>query len=375
MATALDPAKARLIQTVLITNVGPWCAATDPASKKLYLGCTDFNIHVYDLPGLQPAKAGPLKGHGSYVTALAILPASRMLVSGSFDKQLIWWNLAGALKPARQVYAGARINRLAVAPDGTQLAAACSDLVGRIWDARNSKLLVQLKGAHPATTALGRQNTLYTIAFSPNGKQIATGDRAGAICFWETATGRLQQKASASVFYSQAINQKAQASEYEWGGVRALAFSPDGKMLVAGGMGPADQNSAGTDGPMRIEAFDVATGKSLAAFLPTGSKGLVMSMFFHPDGDWLIAVGGGGQNGIGFGGLCLWQYKQRDKAGKPVPPIFHKSVCVLREAVLGPDNNTVLAVGNLRDLSAGRIEAWDLTGKAVPLQLAQPMKK
>jgi WD40 repeat protein len=371
MVAALDPAKARLIQTVAMSNAGPWCAVVDPAAKQLYLGTTDFSIHVYDLPSLQISKTGPLKAHASYVTTLSFLPASRELVSGSFDKQLIWWKPSAGHGPIRQLDVAARINRLAASPDGTQLAAACSDLVGRLWDARTGKPMVQLKGGHPATTPLGRHNTLYSIAFHPNGKLIATGDRAGTICFWETATGKLQNKAAASVFYSQAINQKAQASEYEWGGVRSVVFAPDGRTLVAGGMGPADQNSAGTDGPMRMEAFDVASGKSQAAFLPTGSKGLVMSMFFHADGDWLIAGGGGGQNGIGFGGLCLWPHKQRDQAGKPVPPFFHKSLCVLREVVLGLDHTSVLAVGTLRDLTAGHIEVWDLTGKVSP----KPMTK
>jgi WD40 repeat protein len=375
MVVVLEPAKAKLIQTVALTDVGLWSGALDPAAKQLYVGTTDFSVHVHDLPGLQASKTGPLKGHGSYVTALIFLPASRALISGSFDKQLIWWKPTVSSRPVRQVDAGARVNGLAASRDGTLIAAAGSDLVGRLWDALTGKLLLRFEAGHPATTALGRHNTLYAVAFSPDGKQVATGDRAGTLCFWECASGKLQHKAAAPAFYSQAANQKTQASEYEWGGVRSLAYSPDGKTLVAGGMGPADQNSAGTDGAMRLEAFDVATGKSAAAFPIAGSKGMLMSMFFHPAGEWLVAAGGGGQNGIGFGGLCLWQYKLRDKANKPVPPLFHKSVCVLRDVVLGPDGSSVVAVGTLRDLTAGRIEVWDLSGKTAPSKPASPVKK
>jgi WD40 repeat protein len=363
MASVIDPGKTRLVKTIIRDRVGLWCAALDGTGKKLYIGTTDFTIHVHDLPGLEPSKAGPLKGHASYVTALAWLPQSRHLVSGSFDKQLLWWQPDNGTGPERKVNVGARINRLGASPDGKRLAAATDDRVGRVWDAHTGQLQVQLRDGHPATTRLGRHNPLYSIAYSPDGRLLATGDRAGTICFWEAGTGKLVRRAAAPVFYSQAISQKAQASEYEWGGVRSLAFTPDGKMLVAGGMGPADQNSAGTDGAARLEAFDVATGKSMAAFTVSGSKGLLMSMVFHPDREWLIAAGGGGQNGIGYGEIFLWAPGQRDKTGKPVAPVFHKSPSVLREVVLTSDGRTALAVGTQRELTAGRIEVWDLTGK------------
>jgi hypothetical protein len=122
---------------------------------------------------------------------------------------------------------------------------------------------------------------------------------------------------------------------------------------------------------MRLEAFEVATGKSLAGFQPTGSKGLIMSMFFSADGQWLVAGGGGGQNGIGFGGICLWRYRERDKNNKPLPPSFHKSVSVLREILPGLDGTSLVALGTQRELHAGRIEVWDLHGAAPAL----PMKK
>ena len=377
MAATLEPAKAQRIKTISGDKVGFWCGAIDAASHRLYAGGTDFNIHAYDLPAGQPGKGGLLKGHGSYVTALAYLPASQTLISGSWDKELIWWKPARGVQPGRRVAVGARINRLAATTDGSLIAVVTDDLVARIYETETAKLRLELQGAHPATTAIGRRNTLYCVAFSPEGKRLATGDRAGTICSWDVATGKPLYRAAAKAFYSQAMSQDKLASEYEWGGVKSLAFSPDAKLLVAGGMGPADQGSAGIDGPMRLEVFDAATGKSLAAFQDASkAKGMLTTLCFLPGTDWLAAAGGGGQAGAaGIGSLWLWNYRQLDKDKKPVQPVVHKSEPVVREVLPGPDGKTLVTVGMLRDINAGRIEVWNLTGAAQPPAPLKPAKK
>ncbi len=205
MAISLNPAKAQRIKTGSGDKIGFWCGAVDAASHRLYAGGTDFNIHVYDLPAIQPSKSGPLKGHGSYVTALTYLPASQRLISGSWDKDLIWWKPASGVQPIRRIGAGARVNRMAATSDGALIAVATDDLVARTYEVATGKSRAELKGGHPATTAIGRRNTLYSLAFSPDGKRLATGDRAGAIRIWEPTTGKLLTQVGAKAFYSEAM--------------------------------------------------------------------------------------------------------------------------------------------------------------------------
>jgi WD40 repeat protein len=255
----------------------------DPAAKRLYAGGTDSHIHVYDLPAVRAGTPALLKGHRSYVTALVHVPGTRTLVSGSFARVVLWWWQDESAGPLRRQLTDGRVNRLAASGDGKLVAAALDDAAW-VWDARTGDLLAVFRGGHPPTTRLGRRNVLYAITLRADGKRAVTGDRAGMICLWETASGKLLHQTSASGFYTQAFSRDKMASEYEWGGVRALAFSPDGTLLAAGGMGPADQNSAGIDGPMRLETFDAATGKGRATFM-SSPKGMLNSMAWHPSGD------------------------------------------------------------------------------------------
>jgi RNA polymerase sigma factor (sigma-70 family) len=101
------------------------------------------------------------------------------------------------------------IRSLAFSPDGKHLATGglASGMI-RIWDAAHGKELRQVKG-------LGSE--IHSLAFAPSGRVFLSGSEAGAVELWETATGARKWQSK------------------QPGEVLTVAFTPDEQTIVAGG--------------------------------------------------------------------------------------------------------------------------------------------
>jgi WD40 repeat protein len=105
-------------------------------------------------------------------------------------------------------------------------------------------------------TLNGHTGWVWSVAFSPDSKTLASGSWDETIKLWEVATGKEQATLKGHV-----------------GRVLSVAFSPDGKTLASG------------SGDSTIKLWDMVTGKNTATL--KGHTNAVYSVAFSPDGKTL----------------------------------------------------------------------------------------
>ena len=226
-----------------------------PKSGRVFMGTSDFGVSEADLSAAK-FEAKELYKHESYVTTVTL--AGSVLVSGGYDGKLVWWDTEKNAKVRTTENAHAKwIRQARTSPDGKLVASVADDMVAKVWDAATGKLVHELKG-HAEKTPHHFGSMLYTLAFSADGKYLATGDKIGHVIVWETATGKKAAELDAPVMYTW---DKAQRL-HSIGGIRSVAFSPDGKQLAVGGMGKVG-NIDHLEGKSRVEVFDWQAGKQV----------------------------------------------------------------------------------------------------------------
>lgn len=131
----------------------------------------------------------------------------------------------------------------------------------KIWDAEKGREVLELAG---------HDKGVMSIAFSPDGELIASGDHWGTIKLWETRERR------------DVLVLKSQPGEF----VSSLAFSPDGRRVTGLAQRRPDQRNRGY--PVTTMIWDAGTGRAIHALSSDGAR--VVSVAYSPDGKHLAAA-------------------------------------------------------------------------------------
>src|SRR5262245_8729329 len=319
-----NPEKLKLAKDLSLKAIA-FSVARVPNSSRIYLACSDFKVYEAD-PTAAKFEPKELYAHGSYATGVAL--AGKTVVSGGYDCKLTWFDTE-ANKLIRSDEAHAKlIRRVRASRDGKVVASVADDMVCKLWDASTGKLMHELRG-HAEKTPNGFGSMLFNCTFSADGKQIATADTIGKAIVWEVATGKKVAEVEAPIMYTWDQVQRL----HSIGGVRSVAFSPDGKTLAVGGTGKIG-NIDHLEAKARIELFDIATQKRTVEYT-SDKQGLANYLEFAPDGSWLLAAGGAGD------GFVAILDKEAKKAIKR-----EKAPMQVHDVVVDEKADTVIAVGH-----------------------------
>ncbi|MBX9584673.1 MAG: hypothetical protein K2X87_30590 [Gemmataceae bacterium] len=325
--TAPSPDTLKLVKSI-DRPAAVFAVAAEPDSLRVYFGSQDFKVYAADLAA---AKVEPkeLHAHGSYVTGVAL--AGKHLVSGGYDRKLVWWDTEAG-EVVRTVDAHAKwVRKVVASPDGSLVASVADDMACKLWDAETGKLVRDLRG-HKEQTPHDFPSMLYAAAFSADGKHLATADKVGHVVVWEVETGKEAAAVEAPVMYTWDPVQRL----HSIGGVRSVAFSPDGKWLAVGGTGKIG-NIDHLEGKARVEVCDWAAGKQVAEFRSDKFNGLVNRLAFAPDGAWLLGAGGANEGFLLFFDVAARKVLRQEK----LPMHVH-------DFVLGDDAKSLVCVGHNR---------------------------
>lgn len=329
--------------------------------------------------GFQPltvsAEPGPLitapprttlRGAEGFLIAVAFSPDGKTLAAGGQDRHVRLFDV-GSGNQRLAVNHEALVFTTAFSPDGQTLASAGQNNRVKLWNATSGNPLpvkIEIPGnplASPSVFAMmfspdrtslacgggilkgpelklfdvatgqvrlpltGVNDLVNAVAFSPDGSLLVSGGMDWNLSLWEASTGKLRSSLKGHGKGAGGL-----------GGVRAVAFSPDGKLVASAG-----------DRDKTVKVWDVATAKELATF-PHG--GTVISVAFSADSKTL-AAGGQLDDAEGkplAGEIKLWDLTTGRQRGRLTRGKFSN------KALFSPDGQT-LAVSE-----EALVHLWDV---------------
>ncbi len=182
------------------------------------------------------------------LTSAAYTPGGAYIVVGDADRNVTLFSVSGG--NAVRGFAGntAAIHAVAVSADGTKIASAGADKTARVWNLANGNIEATLE--HPAPVTC--------VTFRADATRVVTGCEDGVLRVWDLASGKIVQRifdhtkpvagvalaadnttiisagSDGTIRRSTVLDKVFIPAAHE-GGVRGLAFTPNGQQLVTCG--------------------------------------------------------------------------------------------------------------------------------------------
>ena len=199
-------------------------------------------------------------------TSVDFSPDGRLLATGGGEDRtvLLWAAETGQLLRKLEEL-GTGVSKVAFSPDGQRLAAAGWVRRGGEREARGELKIFDVASGERLLAVLGHDGPMWSVAFSPDGKRLATGSLDMTVKIWDAQSGEEQR-----TFHGHSQP------------VYCVAFSPDGRLLASGGAQGSDPSEEA------VKIWDGVTGQEL--FTLRGHAGGTWGVAFSPDGRRLASA-------------------------------------------------------------------------------------
>jgi len=321
----------------------------------------DNTIKVWDVA--TGTQLRTLAGHRGWINSVVFNSDGSKLASASGDNSIKIWDVRTGSEERTLSVAASGARAVAFSPDGQTLASGWCDRTVKLWNASNGLLIDSLSGprgpVEVPSTAFPIPICVDSIAFSFDGKLLASGSSDGATLLWDVSSRVLRREfpgipkeisavafSTDGVTLASATGSNVDDSIRIWdvatgrptfmvvgmNGIGAILFAPDGRTLLCG----VRDNT--------IRRWDLSTGTSLPNLV--GHASSVNSLAISPDG---VTVASGDASAT----IILWNLQASSLVR--VLPGYFKWIDAL---AWSPDGKMLLA-GNTQSYQG--VNVWDLT--------------
>jgi WD40 repeat protein len=274
-----DTASRREIRTF----PGAVCAAFSPDGHQILTGVAQ-TAQLWDVASGKQIRG--FEKHPGYVLSVAFSPDGKQVLTACYDRARLWDVATGeelrTFRGPGEPTLGNTVSCAAFSPDGRQVLVGGADKTARLCDVSNGKEILVFRGHTNAVASIafspdGKQvatgHTKYvaSVTFSPDSMQLLTGCRDGTARLWSVKTGRVVRVITSNHNTTQHSESGVEDS------VLATAFSPDGKHIFTG------------HGDGTALLWDAASGREMGSY--TGRIESLIFVRFLPDGKRVLARG------------------------------------------------------------------------------------